>query len=211
MPRNSLMMLNRIYMSYQQECIKSPKYFIEHIYKSNYCEYKLLIKYNNMPYILNGQFIPKTEAQNMPCVDLVYITEVEPFTLIMNDMNSTFPSGNTVHWAIVNITTNGEKYKDNELLNCITFQNKQLYGRIIPLLNPPEYGGDIVYYISPMPSLNSGYHNYAFTLYNQSNGEIKFVGPIPIQESMSILFYQLGIIPSNFIASLHFISSYYPV
>jgi phosphatidylethanolamine-binding protein (PEBP) family uncharacterized protein len=205
-------MLNWIYKSYQRECIKSPKYFITHFQKPNYCGLGLLINYENMPYIRNGQFIAKAKAQNSPSVDLTsYITVIEPFTLIMNDPDSSFPSGNTVHWVIVNITTTSDKYHDNSLLPGITLQGKQLYGRIILLLIPPEYGGGTLDYIGPGPPINTGFHKYIFSLYNQNAGEIPYYGPIPIEESQEDLFSQLGILPSDLVATLYFVSSYYPI
>lgn len=216
-------MLNWIYKSYQRQCIRSPVYFITHFQKPNYCGLKLLINYENMPYIRNGQFIPKSKAQNSPSVDLTsYITAVEPFTLIMNDPDSTFPSGNTVHWVIVNMTTDSETYSDNSLLPGITLQGKQLYGRIIQLQIPPEYlrimvlqippeyGGDTAYYLGPAPPEGSGLHKYVFSLYTQSQ-EITYSGPIPIEESQDELFSQLGIQSTDLVATLYFVSSYYPI
>lgn len=204
-------MLNWIYASYQRQCIRSPIYFITHFHKPNYCGLKLLINYKNMTYIKNGQFIPKAKAQNSPSVILTsYITEVVPFTLIMNDPDSNFPSGNTVHWVIVNITTTNGLYNNNVTLTGITLQGKQLYGRIIPLQFPPEYGGNIVNYIGPEPPINTGDHKYIFSLYTQT-GEITYSDNIPIEESQQDLFTHLGIQQSGFVSSLYFLSSYYPI
>ena len=204
-------MLNWIYTSYQRECIRSPEYFITHFQKPNYCGLKLLINYENMPYIRDGQFIAKAKAQNSPSVDLTsYITETEPFTLIMNDTDSAFQSGNTIHWVIVNMTTDSERYSDNSLLPGITLQGKQLYGRIIKLLITSEYGDGTADYIGPAPPINTGFHDYIFSLYTQT-GEITYTGPIPIHESQDYLFSQLGINPSDLVATLYFVSSYYPI
>ena len=85
-------MLNRIYNFYQRQCNRSPEYFLTNFSGPNYCGSKLLINYENMPYIRNGEFIPKAKAQNSPYVKLTYVKEVEPFTLIMNDPDSAFPS-----------------------------------------------------------------------------------------------------------------------
>ena len=204
-------MLNWIYASYQRQCIRPPEYFITHFQKPNYCGLKLLINYENMPYIRNGQFIAKAKAQNSPSVDLTsYITETEPFTLIMNDSNATTLSGNVVHWTIVNMTTNSGLYSDNSLLQGITLQGKPLYGRIIPLQIPESHGGGIAYYLGPAPPINSGPHDYVFSLYTQPP-EITYTGPIDIEESQSDLFSQLGINPTDLVATLYFVSSYYPI
>ena len=202
-------MLNWIYSSYQRQCIRSPEYFITHFQKPNYCGLKLLINYENMPYIRNGQFIPKSKAQNSPSVDLTsYITEGQPFTLIMNDPDSTFPSGNTIHWVIVNMTTDSS---GNSPLQGITLQGKQLYGRIIPLLITPEYGNGTAYYIGPMPPEGSGFHKYIFSLYTQSQ-EITYTGPIPIEDSLDDLFtYLVYTSPTDLVTTLYFESSYYPI
>ena len=202
-------MLNWIYSSYQRECIRSPEYFITHSQKPNYCGLKLFINYENMSYIRNGQFIAKAKAQNSPSVVLTsYITETEPFTLIMNDPDSTFPSGNTVHWVIVNITTTSGLYSGNSLLTGITLQGKQLYGRII-LLQIPD-GGGTAYYLGPAPPINTGFHKYIFSLYTQA-GEITYTGPIPIEESQSDLLNSLSILQNDLVTTLYFVSSYYPI
>ncbi len=204
-------MLNWIYTSYQRQCIRSPEYFITHFQKPNYCGLKLLINYENMPYIRNGQFIAKAKAQNSPSVVLTsYITETEPFTLIMNDVDSAFQTGNTIHWVIVNITTKSDLYPGNSLLQGITLQGKQLYGRIMQLLITSEYGDGTAYYIGPAPPINTGFHDYIFSLYTQT-GEIAYSEPIPIHESQEYLFSQLGINPSDLVATLYFVSSYYPI
>ena len=202
-------MLNRIYNFYQRECKRSPEYFLTNFSGPNYCGSKLLINYENMPYIRNGEFIPKAKAQNSPYIKLTYVTEIEPFTLIMNDANANTASGNVVHWTIVNITPISKKYIDNNLLPGITLGGNPLYGRIIPLLMPPEYGGNIVNYIGPAPPINTGFHKYVFTLYTQ-RGEITYNEPIPIEESQQELFSQLNISQSVSISSLYFVSSYYP-
>ncbi len=204
-------MLNWIYASYQRECIRSPEYFITHFQKPNYCGLKLLINYENMPYIRNGQFIPKAKAQNSPFVVLTsYITETEPFTLIMNDVDSAFQSGNTIHWVIVNMTTDSEKYSDNSLLQGITLQGKQLYGRIMQLLITSEYGDGTAYYIGPAPPINTGFHDYIFSLYTQPP-EITYSEPIPIHESQEYLLNSLNISQTDLITTLYFVSSYYPI
>lgn len=202
-------MLNRIYNFYQRQCNRSPEYFLTNFSEPNYCGSKLLINYENMRYIRNGEFIPKAKAQNSPYIKLTYVREVEPFTLIMNDPDSDFPSGNTVHWVIVNITPISGKYIDNNLLTGVTLGGKLLYGRIIPLLIPLEYGGNIVNYIGPEPPINTGLHKYVFSLYTQ-RGEITYNGPIPIEESQEELFSQLTISQSELVTSLYFVSSYYP-
>jgi len=205
-------MLNWIHSSYQGQCIRSPEYFITQFCKPDYYAFKLLINYENMGYISDGQFIPKAKAKNSPSVDLTsYITEGEPFTLIMNDENSAFPSGNTVHWVIVNITTTSGLYNNNQPLPGITLQGKQLYGRVMLLLFPPEYGGNTIDYIGPAPPINTGFHKYVFSLYTQNTGEITYQIPIPIEESQQDLFSQLGILPTYLVTSLYFVSSYYPI
>jgi phosphatidylethanolamine-binding protein (PEBP) family uncharacterized protein len=222
--------LNRIYNFYQRECKRSPEYFLTNFSGPNYCGSKLLINYENMHYIRNGEFIPKAKARNSPYIKLTYVTKVEPFTLIMNDPDSAFPSGNTVHWVIVNITPISGKYIDNNLLPGITLGGSPLYGRIIPLLITQEeevnnnfyiqskyninninntVGNYIVNYIGPAPPINTGLHKYVFTLYTQ-RGEITYNEPISIEESQQELFSQLNISQSDSISSLYFVSSYYP-
>jgi phosphatidylethanolamine-binding protein (PEBP) family uncharacterized protein len=208
--RNPIKKRKQIPNFYQNhQCKRSPEYFLTNFSGPNYCGTKLLINYENMHYIRNGEFIPKAKARNSPYIKLTYVTKVEPFTLIMNDANANTASGNVVHWTIVNITPISKKYIDNSILPGITFRGKPLYGRIILLEIPPSHGGGTTYYLGPSPPQGSGFHKYAFTLYIQ-RGKITYTGPIPIEESQQDLFSQLGISQSDSISSLYFKSSYYP-
>jgi len=158
-------------------------------------------------YIRDGDFISKTQAQTSPFVNLTNIPKSGPFTLVMNDANSTFQSGNTVHWVVLNITTNENEFEGNSLLHKITFKNSPLYGRMLPLLFPPEYGSIIVDYIGPAPPLNSGNHKYIFTLYSQQ-GEISTTDNVHIEISNQELLTILGLSPQNIIASAYYMSKY---
>lgn len=192
---------------------KNPMYFLLNYVKPNYCKRPplLLINYINMPYIYDGVFIPKTNAVNMPYFDILLdITTLGLFSLIMNDPNSTFQSGNTIHWVIVNITPVNGLYSDNTILPGITIHGNPLYGKIIQLIIHP----DISYlenYIGPQPPINSGIHKYVFTLYGQNSNKITYTGPIPIFDSQKTLLSKLQLSVKQKITSLYFVSSYYSV
>ena len=203
-------MFNRIYNYYQRKCAKSPTYFLLNCSHPNYCNIPplLLINYINMPYIHNGEFIPKTNASNAPSVDIQFIADSGPYSLILNDPSSTFQSGNTIHWVIVNITPINGLYSDNTSLSNITTQGQQLYGRIIPLIIPNV--SYLTNYIGPAPPINSGTHKYVFTLYNQNSNKITYPGPIHIEDSQQTLLANLSLLPNQLVTSLYFVSSYYP-
>ena len=92
------------------------------------------ILYNNKE-VTNGEFISPQSAQTKPIIEYQAPPDAI-YTLIMNDPDA--PSGNHLHWIIINIPGNNI----NE-------------------------GNTLLEYMGPAPPNGSGYHNYIFLLIEQ--------------------------------------------